>query len=83
MKQYYVIPTQVIFRDPYFEMDHPDHLEDEKGEFIGGIAYCNFIIEGEMGEALPIYAFDWEKLELREVREWGSISQEIIEKDAF
>ena len=77
MRKFYAIPTQVKFRDPYFEMDNPDSPEGEKGKFIGGIAFGEYVIDATDGWIFRLDSYDFEALEFEEL-DWIDISEEIL-----
>lgn len=78
MKKSYPIPTQVRFRDPYFKMNYPDAPADKKGEFVGGIAFGEYVIDASDGWFYRLDSFNFEELEFEELT-WQDITTAIIE----
>lgn len=52
MKHYYEIPTQVKYRDPYYELMNEENEEDRP--WIVGIAYESYVICGCCGGIIEL-----------------------------
>ena len=76
-KQYYEIPTQVLFG----ELDYLDDTDEYRVRPLGGIAYHDYVICMECGQVIPLDYIDY-RLGFKELS-WISVSDEVLGDEYF